>query len=246
MLSATTVMARAGCTAAAMPADQHLACRPIAVVTDADAALETNAYAISYRLLGDRPSARAVAGIAAERVRQLGGLGRPDWLYLLVGSTLEQTVGPGAMVAQEDPDDPFASLRTALRRRLERATPDERVAGALLQLAGYPAEFVGTVVRTDAAGAVALAQVIAPPPGVDYRDLGDPELTRRSVTATNGQRRRRRPHWTTIAAVSVVVAAILAATQITGPRPTLGPEIEEGMVAHQASELSGTADRSPS
>lgn len=216
------------------------------MVTDADAALETNAYAISYRLLGDRPSARAVAGIAAERVRQLGGMGRPDWLYLLVEYTLEQTVGPGAMSTHEDPDDPFAGLRTALRRRLERATPDERVAGSLLQLAGYPPDFVGGVVRTDAAGAAALAQVIAPPPGVEYRDLGDPELTRRDVASTGSGRRRRRPHWTTIAAITVVVAAILAATQITGPRPTLGPEIEEGMAAVEASELSGTAGRSPS
>lgn len=216
------------------------------MVTDSDAALETNAYAISYRLLGDRPSARAVAGIAAERVRQLGGLGRPDWMYLLVEYTLEQTVGPGAMSTREDPRDPFASLRTALRRRLERATPDERVAGSLLQLAGYPADFVAGVVRTDPARAAALAQVIAPPPGVAYRDLGDPELTHRPVAATSGRRRRRRPHWTTIAAISVVVAAILAATQITGPRPTLGPEIEEGMAAVEAPPVSGTADRSPS
>ncbi|MFN7150408.1 MAG: hypothetical protein ACK4V6_13125 [Microthrixaceae bacterium] len=216
------------------------------MVNDADAALETNAYAISYRLLGDRPSARAVAGIAAERVRQLGGMGRPDWLYLLVEYTLEKTVGPGAMSTHEDPADPFAGLRTALRRRLERATPDERVAGSLLQLAGYPPDFVAGVVRTDAAGATALAQVIAPPPGVEYRDLGDPELTRRDVAAPLDGRRRRRPHWTTIAAISVVVAAILAATQITGPRPTLGPEIEEGMAAVESSNLSGTADRSPS
>lgn len=216
------------------------------MVTDADAALETNAYAISYRLLGDRPSARAVAGIAAERLRQMGGMGRPDWLYLLVGYTLEQTVGPGAMSAHEDPDDPYAGLRTALRRRLERATPDEQVAGSLLQLAGYPPDFVAGVVRTDPAGATALAQVIAPPPGVDYRDLGDPELTRRSVAAPDGGGRRRRPHWTTVAAITVVVAAILAATQITGPRPTLGPEIEEGMAAHPTSDLSGTVGRSPS
>jgi hypothetical protein len=194
-------------------------------------------------------------------------MGRPDWLYLLVEYTLEQTVGPGAMSAHENPDDPFAGLRTALRRRLERATSDERVAGSLLQLAGYPADFVAGVVHTDPASAAALAQVVAPPPGVEYRDLGDPELTRRDVTPLKG-RRRRRPHWTTIAAITAVVTAILAATQITGPRPTLGPEVEEGMAALDAghgvdavdrpgsgdgearaaarTELSGTAGRSPS
>ena len=64
--------------------------------TDAiDTALETNAYAISYRLLGDRPAARAVAGISAERLRQVGGMTRPDWMYLLVEFTLDQTVEPG-------------------------------------------------------------------------------------------------------------------------------------------------------
>jgi hypothetical protein len=199
------------------------------VSTDAtDAALETNAYAISYRLLGDRPAARAVAGIAAERLRQVGGTTRPDWMYLLVEFTLDQTVEPGVLVVPPSDDDPYTGLRTALRRRFERAAPDERVAAALLHLAGYPLDFVADVVHRDADTTTRLAGILAPPPGVDYRDLGDPELTRREPAGRQGTSRRRRPHWTTLAAVAAVVAVVIAATQITGPRPTLGPPLEEG------------------
>jgi hypothetical protein len=64
---------------------------------------------------------------------------------------------------------------------------------------------------------------------------------------TRTAERRRRPHWTTLAAVAVVVAAVLAATQITGPRPTLGPPLEEGSAPAQGvsadGQLSGTAGR---
>lgn len=186
-----------------------------------------NAYAISYRLLGDRPAAAAVAGIAAERLRQSGRAGAPDWLYALVQYTLDQTVAPGAPVVQEQPGDPAASLRAALRRRLARATPDERVAASLIHLAGYTPEFVGQVLGRSSEEATELAGVLAPPPGVAYRDLGDPQLTR-SRTATEAPRRARRPGVTTVLVILVLVAAVLVATQITGPRPTLGPPVDEG------------------
>lgn len=221
--------------------------------TDAnDAALETNAYAISYRLLGDRPAARAVAGISAERLRGVGGMSRPDWIYLLVEYTLDQTVEPGVLAVDPKDDDPYTGLRTALRRRLERAAPDERVAASLLHLAGYPVDFVASVIHRDPATTTRLAGILAPPPGVDYRDLGDPELTRRHPPRVESRRRRRRPNWTTLAAVAGVIAVVLAATQITGPRPTLGPPLDEGGLGavHQQAPaeqapLTGTADRSP-
>lgn len=198
-----------------------------------DAVLETNAYAISYRLLGDRPAGRAVAGIAAERLRQVGGMSRPDWMYLLVEFTLNQTIEPGALAIAPNADDPYTGLRTALRRRLERAAPDERVAGALLHLGGYPIEFVASVVNRSIEQTVALAGVLAPPPGIDYRDLGDPELTRRTpVLATRGQ--RRRPHWTTVVVTVLVLLALIVATQLTGPRPTLGPPPTEGGLGVEA------------
>lgn len=195
-----------------------------------DVALETNAYAISFRLLGDRPAGRAVAGIAAERLRQVGGMSRPDWMYLLVEFTLDQTIEPGALAIAPSADDPYTGLRTALRRRLERAAPDERVAGALVHLGGYPIEFVASVVNRSPEQTAALAGVLAPPPGIDYRDLGDPELTRR-LPAALGRSQRRRPHWTTIVVTVLVVLAVLVATQLTGPRPSLGPPTAEGGLA---------------
>lgn len=194
---------------------------------DEDQTLEINAYAVAYRLLGDRPAARAVSGIAAERVRQAGGPARPDWLYLLIEFTLDQTVGPGALPGGDPATDEHSGLRTALRRRLERAAPDERVAASLVHLAGYPVDFVAAIVHRTPEQTVQLAGLLAPPPGIAYRDLGDPELTGR-VASTRRERRRRGPHWTTIAAVALVVVLVLAATQITGPRPTLGPPLEEG------------------
>src|SRR5699024_9509753 len=83
-----------------------------------DRALEANAYAISYRLLGDRPAAAAVAGIAAERLRQNGQASAPDWLCHLALYTLDQTVAPGVPDVPGVDEDRFASLRLALRRRL--------------------------------------------------------------------------------------------------------------------------------
>lgn len=206
-----------------------------------DTALETNAYAISYRLLGDRPAARAVAGISAERLRQVGGMTRPDWMYLLVEFTLDQTVEPGVLAVGPNEDDPYTGLRTALRRRLERAAPDERVAGSLIHLAGYPVDLVASVVNRTAEQTVALAGILAPPPGVDYRDLGDPELTHRAPTRPE-RGRRRRMHWTTLAAIVLAVAIVLGATQITGPRPTLGPPLDEGGVGAQQAPVRAPTD----
>jgi len=194
---------------------------------DDDQTLEINAYAVAYRLLGDRPAARAVSGIAAERVRQAGGVTRPDWLYLLVEFTLDQTVGPGALVSSDPEGDEHSGLRVALRRRLERAAPDERVAGSLVHLAGYPVDFVADVVGRSPDETQQLAGLLAPPPGIAYRDLGDPELTGRVASERRDESRRRGPHWTTIAALALIIAAVIAATQITGPRPTLGPPLEE-------------------
>ncbi|CAN5532333.1 hypothetical protein BH10ACT3_BH10ACT3_06500 [soil metagenome] len=196
-----------------------------------DEILESNAYAVAYRLLGDRPAARAVAGIATQRLRQATDpdrSGQPlpeDWLALLTTFTVEQTVGPAGLGIIDEASDPNASLRAALRRRLERATPEERVAGALVHLAGYPVDFVASVLGTTPEEARSLAGVLAPPPGVAYRDLGDPELTGGTAGHEPRSRRRRRPHWTTIVAVIVLCLALFYATQVTGPRPTL---VEEG------------------
>ena len=211
--------------------------------------LEANAYAVTYRLLGDVAEARAAAGVATARLEHGAHDPNRHWLYTLTDLAVAASVGvadgrSGAPDADASggratghgaaghgaTDDPSAGLRAALRRRLVNATPDERVAGALVHLAGYPPEFVADVVATTPESAVRAAAVLAPPPGVDYRDLGDPSLTGSAPSRRAGRSRSRmrRPHWTTIAAVAVVAAAVIAATQVTGPRPTLGPPIDEG------------------
>ena len=211
--------------------------------------LEANAYAVTYRLLGDVAEARAAAGVATARLEHGAHDPNRHWLYTLTDLAVAASVGvadgrSGAPDADASggratghgaaghgaTDDPSAGLRAALRRRLVNATPDERVAGALVHLAGYPPEFVADVLATTPESAVRAAAVLAPPPGVDYRDLGDPSLTGSAPSRRSGRggSRMRRPHWTTIAAVAVVAAAVIAATQVTGPRPTLGPPIDEG------------------
>ncbi|MHB1139366.1 MAG: hypothetical protein ACYC2O_10455 [Microthrixaceae bacterium] len=203
-----------------------------------DATLEANAYAVAYRLLGDRPAARAVSGIATQRLRQLGDGLPPDWLARLTEFTIEQTVGPASLGVDVGGADPKASLRAALRRRLERATTQERVAAALVHLAGYATEFVGPLLGVTPERAGELARVLAPPPGVAYRDLGDPELTGRAeAVAPSRRRRRRRPHWTTILAIVAILLAVLYATQVTGPRPTL---VDEGSLGASTSSAATT------
>ena len=206
-----------------------------------DRALEANAYAISFRLLGDRGAAAAVAGIAAERLRQNRQTDRPDWLCHLALYTLEQTVDPGALGVGGGDTDPHASIRAALRRRLARATPRERIAGSLVHLAGYPARFVGELMGCSESEALEQARILAPPPGVAYRELGDPHLTH--AQGSNGlgarPRRRRRPSWATVAVIVAIVAAVIAATQVTGPRPTLAPAEEGSMAVEQLQRNGG-------
>lgn len=197
-----------------------------------DQSLERNSYAVAFRLLGDRPAASAVAGIATQRLRQSGHLTSPNWLAHLTHYTLEQAVDPAALAVAEHEDDEFASLRAALRRRLARATPQERVAAALIHLAGYPVDFVAGVLGRSESETRTLAAVLAPPPGIAYRVLGDPDLTHvRQPDPVRTGRRRWRPRWTTIATVVAVVAVVLVATQITGPRPTLGPPLDAPAVS---------------
>lgn len=190
--------------------------------------LESNAYAVSYRLLGDRPAALAVAGIAAERLRQLGDPLPTDWMAKLIEFTVTQTIGPSPIEHLNTEADEYWSIRTALRRRLEHAKTDERVVGALVHLSGYSIESVSSMTDIPVDEVQSLARVLAPPPGVHYRDLGDPELTGGPTSQRTPQGRFRRPHWTTIVVLVVLALLVLYATQVTGPRPSL---VEEGGMA---------------
>jgi len=157
-----------------------------------------------------------------------------QWLEQLILFTVQQSLHPVASaavnevssdlsIAGQSKVDVDASLREALRRRLDRATPEEQIAASLIQLCAYPAEFVAGLMGISRDAALALAGVIAPPPGVEYRNLGDPELLGSSRAATSS-RFRRKPHWTTVVALLLVVLAVFYATQVTGPRPSLTNE----------------------
>ncbi|MGB3411210.1 MAG: hypothetical protein WBA45_08420 [Microthrixaceae bacterium] len=205
--------------------------------------LESNAYAVSYRLLGDRPAALAVAGIAAERLRQMGDPLPSDWMARLIEFTIVQTIGPSPIAHLDPESDEHSSMRAALRRRLEHATTHERVVGALVHLAGYSVESVSEMTGIPTSEVQSLARVLSPPPGVHYRDLGDPELTGGPTRRSSRSPRFRRPHWTTIVVVVVLALLILYATQVTGPRPSL---VEEGGMAVPTQVSTDNGQRGPS
>lgn len=224
-----------------------------------------NAYAIAYRLLGDRPAAHAVVEVAVERTRAAGDLDRPDWICSIAAETVAEAVGPlgGAL-----PDGPVAdgalpasgaartddeALRAALRRRLASASTDERVAAALHHLAGYPLEFVAASMNRAVEDVTRLVGIIAPPPGVTYQTLGDPELIGHA-TPTPSAAPRAAPSWaslSTILSVVVVLAVVFGASRCVGERPTLGPRPERvGVavgpgVAARPSSGCGLAEQSP-
>ncbi len=141
----------------------------------------------------------------------------------LIEFTIIQTIGPSPIEHLDPESDEHWSMRMALRRRLEHATTQERVVGALVHLAGYPIELVSEMTGLSPDGVQSLARVLAPPPGVHYRDLGDPELTG-GPTRPKQSPRFRRPHWTTIVVVVVLTLLVLYATQVTGPRPSIDEE----------------------
>lgn len=185
-------------------------------------AVNANAYAIAYRLLGDRAAAQAAIGIALQRVDAAGGLDRTDWLAVLASSTVEQSVGVAATgIRPSEPDSAQEGLRSALRRRLASASNDERTAAALHHLAGYSIDQVAAFMGRTPADVARLAGVIAPPPGVSYRDLGDPILI--GGSATDDPRRRVRVSVSTALTALVVIALAIGASRCVGPRPSLGP-----------------------
>jgi poly(3-hydroxybutyrate) depolymerase len=197
-------------------------------------ALQANAYAIAFRLLGDRPAARAASTIAVEQVRAQGGLADPRWPARLAVATVHQSVGiladgrrPGAS-DHGGPVDVEEGLRASIRRRLATATDDEQAAAGLHHLAGYDLHHVAVAMGRSPDDVAALAAVLAPPPGVSYRLLGDPEVLGAGSgvgTAVRTPRRRWRPalRGTTMALVAGVLALVVAATIAVGARPSLGP-----------------------
>jgi poly(3-hydroxybutyrate) depolymerase len=225
-------------------------------------ALQANAYAIAFRLLGDRPAARAATLIAVEQVRSQGGLADPRWPALLAVATVHQCVGilatgrrPGPS-DQGGPVDVEEGLRASIRRRLAAATDDEQAAVALHHLAGYDLHHVAVAMGRSLEEVATLAAVLDPPPGVSYRLLGDPEILGAGSgagAAVRAPRRRWRPAvpGTTVALVGGILALVVAATVVVGARPTLGPvepgraEVRFGPDVRSAPSVGCRDDRGP-
>lgn len=198
--------------------------------------LEANAYAITFRLLGDRPAASAASRISAERVRARRVATDPRLLADLAAEAVRNSVGviaegrraqpaTSGSLADVAPGSDDEALRAALRRRLASSPDPQRSAAALHHLAGYPIEQVAGFLGVGVEEAARDAAVLAPPPGVSYRTLGDP-LVRGTGAATTPRvrhRRRRLVRWTTVVPAVVVVALVVAAGRSVGERPTLGP-----------------------
>ncbi|MEI2637857.1 MAG: hypothetical protein V9F03_02485 [Microthrixaceae bacterium] len=198
----------------------------------------SNAYAVAFRLVGVESIAHDVALAASQRVRdrfQTGGGVDLDsvaidmWLPMLIDYAVDESVRrtprPEDIEEFRYPDQ-HSSMREALRRRLVRASRQERVIGALVHLSGYSIDDVAEMLKLDPPLVAMAAKVIAPPPGFDYRRLGDPQLIGTDHLA--GRPTLRLPATSTIAAAIAILIVVLAATMCHGPRPSL---VEEGSLS---------------
>ena len=197
-----------------------------------------NAYAIVYRLIGDRDGARRVAVAVADSYHPLEAGDPTGWLpdlaadavtasLLTDGAAGETRAGGGRPVGdtpagEQASTDGAPALRTALRRRLSAADAATRTAVGLHLLAGYPQPRVAQLMSRPLEAVEELCAPFAPPPGVSYRDLGDPVLRGVAEPVVRSHRRRVRVPVVPILAVVLVLAVAWWATSVSGPRPTLG------------------------
>ncbi|MEZ5310710.1 MAG: hypothetical protein R2735_09000 [Microthrixaceae bacterium] len=197
----------------------------------------SNAYAVAFRLVGVESIAHDVALAASQRVRdrfQTGGGVDLDsvaidmWLPMLIDYAVDESVRrtprPEDIEEFRYPDQ-HSSMREALRRRLVRASRQERVIGALVHLSGYSIDDVAEMLKLDPPSGNG-SQGDRPSPGFDYRRLGDPQLIGTDHLA--GRPTLRLPATSTIAAAIAILIVVLAATMCHGPRPSL---VEEGSLS---------------
>lgn len=162
---------------------------------------------------GRAESPIAWLGFVAERAVTLS-LNRPVHIVPSVGSNHDESA-----VQQ------VASLRSAVRRRLENSTAEEQVAGALVHLAGYPIEFVARAMQVSQEQLVAWSNTLTPPPNMSYRLLGDPEMTHEDVTLGHETPWWKR-HMFTLLIVLLVLVLGFWITRLSGERPTFGDELD--------------------
>ena len=184
-------------------------------------AIEPNAYAIAFRLIGDAPRSRSVAVATADFVSSIGGIDNPYWL----AETAAEAVRLSLIEPPADGGD--VQLRVAVRRRLAAATPEEVAAASLHHLAGYPIADVAAALRLDPAVAAQRALLLSPPAGILVPASRRPEADRRRWppsdrdTATEQRSRRRRLLRNAAVLLVVLALATMGAALSVGDRPTL-------------------------
>lgn len=179
--------------------------------------MRANAYAIAFRLLGERDAANTAVDAAIDRARTDGSLGDPAWMCALAAAAVAASLAAPAV----EPPPPDDALRTELRRRLGAATTDERIASSLRHLAGYPLDAVAAFMQRPVPDTELLAHALDPAPGVGYRELGDPDLVGRRVERP--PRSVPHPSRSTVLSLVIVLVLALGASRCVGARPTLGP-----------------------
>lgn len=240
---------------------------------------QANAYAVAYRLIGNRVDALAVADRVADEVQTIATSGVPvDWHTLWSGDLpadtqhfsdthdsnrfgseshartfggssspiawltvvalrsveygLNQPIQSHATLDSSSDSESaqhVMSLRSAVRRRLENSTAEERIAGALVHLSGYPVEFAARAMNVSQDQLLEWSNVLAPPPNMSYRQLGDPDKTHEDQFFDARQPWWRR-HMFTIAVAIVVLIAAFWMTRLSGERPSFGPELDQDTV----------------
>ncbi len=200
----------------------------------AQSASFANAYAVTYRLLGDRGIATELSTSIAERYGPSESEPADRWLPDVVHDAVAASLALEGELARELAAADSASMREALRRRLGGADDATRVAVGLHELAGYPVDVTAGLMSFDADEVASMCGPYAAPPGSSWAELGDP-VNRAAGGIKRAQRTPRRvPVFAIVAVLAVVALAIWAGTSI-GERPSVG---EGGGAAQGASASS--------
>ena len=156
-------------------------------------------------------------------------MANPIWAALLADDAVERSLRLPPAIDSDQPG--ISRTREAVRRRLAAATREERSVAALHHLAGYPLDQIADELDLTHEETALLAGVLAPPPGVSYRPLGDPRrigvLEPEALRVTGPPPLRRRPRRRTVLTVigvAVVIALVtIGAALSVGERPSLDP-----------------------
>ena len=200
-----------------------------------------NAYAISFRLLGDAELAAEVAAKAAERLGERGDAGGEpgprEGLAALASRAVDASLAAAGSGSAGPGEVRRASERERLRTLFSEASPQSRVAAALVHLAGYPEEVVAGDMDITSEQVRELIGDFRPATEDQWLSLGDPALS-----GSGAEPQRRRPGVLWAVAAACALGALLWFGTRSGERPELEPGSAAGVQAPEATEQPGTDD----